>query len=229
MIPTLDARSGLLIANLVPPAYEFPTYEFLTEELQDRDGLRFITKFGILPGPGHHPEFGECFMWQEGHDGTGYGAFNHKDDKGVWRTVQAHLWLYRRLNGPVQDGYELDHVCHEPTLCRPENPRDCPHRSCVRHVVPKTVAENRLRSLSLPGINSRKTHCAGEFAPRDPITNEIIGHDWSIEANVYRVPGTNTIRCEACRVQARKKRNKTNRRVGNPELLRRMRKKRATT
>lgn len=50
-------------------------------------------------------------------------------------------------NGPIPDGYEVDHLCKRPACFRPS------------HLEAVTTAENIARSDGPGGLNSRKTHC----------------------------------------------------------------------
>jgi hypothetical protein len=65
----------------------------------------------------------ECWPW------TGY-----KTDRGYgeWRQgakiVKAHRVAYELLVGPIPEGLEPDHTCHNISGCDKGN--DCPHRAC---------------------------------------------------------------------------------------------------
>lgn len=58
----------------------------------------------------------------------------HKDDRGYgWKrtsdsNVPAHRWMWEQVRGPIPEGYDLHHTCH--------------NRSCVNvmHLVPMTHA-----------------------------------------------------------------------------------------
>jgi len=109
---------------------------------------------------------GTCWLWT-GCTRNGYGQITV--DRKVWST---HIWYWEQLNGPVPEGYELGHICH--------------NRGCVRpdHVRPVTHRENMLESATnFTAINARKTHC-----PK--------GHEYT-EANTYWYQGR-LRRCRAC-------------------------------
>jgi hypothetical protein len=135
------------------------------------------------------PEMGPCLTPDYSPESTGYTQIRAGKGLEAGRMVKkvaTHKWLWEKLNGPVPEGYELDHVCHDYELCKPPRPNLCPHRPCILHVELKTVAENRLRSQSACGHNSRKMHCESKYSPRDA-NGKIIGHDWSIPGNVRTI------------------------------------------
>lgn len=98
-------------------------------------------------------------------DGYGHLRINGKD-------ARAHRASYELHVGPIPEGYELDHTCHDPERCRVP---PCPHRRCVNweHLQPVSRQTNHQRSGA--GMrNADKTHC-----PR--------GHPYDDE-NTYRTP-----------------------------------------
>jgi len=130
-----------------------------------------------------------CIEWTGALYSNGYGAFRVDG-----RTMAAHIWAYERYVGPVPEGLELDHECHNGTRCR-SNP--CRHRACVHveHLKPKTHAEN-LRASHLHG--SKRTE---PKPPRGPHNRDKThckrGHEFT-EENTYR--DANGYRgCRACR------------------------------
>ncbi len=70
-----------------------------------------------------------CWEWTAGKGAKGYGVFYPKHGK----CMVAHLWLYTQIRGPVPEGLELDHRCHNPWCVNPE------------HLEPVTSAENKRR------------------------------------------------------------------------------------
>lgn len=169
----------------------YPTLDYLRTVLTDPAGLRFLAK--LVPGtvPDHNPTLGPCVMWSPtaAKNKYGYGFFRDGD-----RIHNAHRWLYLRLHGPIPDGHELDHVCHDSDHC--PGGWTCPHRRCVAHLEVKTIAENRLRSNSVFAINARKTHCDGKYSPR-AADGTVIGHDWSIPGTV-RIGARGRRECIPC-------------------------------
>lgn len=89
-----------------------------------------------------------CWIWRHVNDGDdGYGK--------VWiagRRVGAHVAVYELLVGPVPEGWQLDHLCHDPKTCAGGS--TCIHRRCVNpaHLEPVVHAENCRR-----GVNAKLT------------------------------------------------------------------------
>jgi len=99
-----------------------------------------------------------CWEWTGVVAKNGYGRFGMPNgEKGL--TFQAHIWSYEHFKGPIPEGMELDHECHDSNICTLAD--NCPHRRCVNpeHVVPKTSRENVLRNNGPSGINARKERC----------------------------------------------------------------------
>lgn len=197
--PTLDIPTPQDVAALV-----YPSLETLTRLLPDDPMThRFLAKIEVGPVPEHAPHLGPCLMWTKA-TARGYAVFRggEMDAKGRRRLMYGHVWLHQQLHPAVPDGYELDHICHEPALCHVPA-ETCPHRRCVLHVQIKTAAANRIRANTAAGRNAAKLRCDGEFAPIDA-TGEKIGHLLTDEygrdtANCYRPPKSpNERKCRAC-------------------------------
>lgn len=92
-----------------------------------------------------------CWIWtgslRGGIPGSdGYGQWYPESNKGP--AINAHVWIYEQIVGPVPLGMELDHfACDNPPCCNPE------------HVRPTTPWENTLRGNSPAAWNAAKTHC----------------------------------------------------------------------
>lgn len=86
----------------------------------------------------------ECWLWI----GTinphpifgGYGVMP-MGERG--KHMPAHRFAYEFLVGPIPDGLEIDHTCHNGSGCTARGP-ECLHKRCVnpRHLEPVTHAEN---------------------------------------------------------------------------------------
>jgi hypothetical protein len=104
----------------------------------------------------------------------------------------AHRAIYELTVGPIPDGMNLDHTCHNrDATCLGGD--ECAHRRCinVEHLEPVTGSENTRRGKSW-AINGTKTHCAQ-------------GHPYD-EANTYVFDGRRHCRtCNNARTAAAKR------------------------
>jgi len=116
----------------------------------------------------------DCIIWPGGRGRGGYGQISIRNAPS--RIVHRYLWLVSGREIP--DGMVLDHICHDPLICRLSE--KCPHRACINldHLMCVTQADNSRRSTNLI-----KTHCKR-------------GHPW-IEENIDTVSGNR--RCILCR------------------------------
>lgn len=101
-----------------------------------------------------HPD--GCWEWRGAVLPNGYGVTKHTGER---RNTYVHRFSYELAFGPIPEGMEIDHLCHDPALC--QRAWACPHRRCVNpsHLRATTHRENTLRGGSLPAIESRQTHC----------------------------------------------------------------------
>lgn len=122
---------------------------------------------------------GDCWVWTGRKTSSGYGNFWISQSS---QHNRAHRWVYELLVGPIPEGTEIDHTCHNGTNCQLNN--DCPHRACVNpaHLEAVTHEENCARGESPLAHHARKTHC-----PQ--------GHPYS-DLNTY-VEGTSR-HCKTC-------------------------------
>jgi hypothetical protein len=107
-----------------------------------------------------------CWLWpQVQPDGYGHITYRDADRKTIHLTV--HRLIYVHLVGDPGDTMVLDHMCHDPDVCKLKS--DCPHRRCCNpaHLNPCPSGDNALRSYSVSGVNALKTHCdhGHEFTP----------------------------------------------------------------
>lgn len=81
-----------------------------------------------------------CWMWQRKPADSGYGQM-----RGYTGQIHVHRFAYELLVGPIPDGLQLDHTCHDPRTCKLK--RKCPHRACCNpaHLEPVTGVVNRSR------------------------------------------------------------------------------------
>jgi hypothetical protein len=119
-----------------------------------------------------------CWLWEGKPNKSGYGQVR---DRGRWPVV--HKIVYEALVGPVPDGLQLDHLCHDPRTCNLGE--ECPHRRCVRpsHMTPVTPKQNTLRSNAVTALNGAKSQCVN-------------GHEFTEENTYIRPKGGRT--CRVC-------------------------------
>lgn len=106
--------------------------------------------------------------------------------------LKAHRVVYELLVGPIPDGLELDHTCHNGTGC--PGGHTCPHRACVNpaHLEPVPGVVNQRRGNGFAGRAARQTECKR-------------GHDLTDPANIK--PNSRGARqCRACSNIARRDR-----------------------
>lgn len=118
---------------------------------------------------------GGCWLWLGGTTGTtsgsAYGRFLPDGQRsGDRKPVLAHRFAYELLEGPIPEGYTLDHLADrcQSTLC--VNPA---------HLEPVTIAENIRRA------RRAITHCRRA------------GHPLSGD-NLYIIPSSGKRVCRAC-------------------------------
>jgi hypothetical protein len=102
---------------------------------------------------------GSCWLWTEGQRVKGYGGIKHEGKR-----VYAHRVAYELLVGPIPEGMDIGHKCHDEAaavgLCN--NPVTCPHHACCNpnHLKPESRSVNLLASpLTQAAINKAKTKC----------------------------------------------------------------------
>lgn len=98
-----------------------------------------------------------CWIWPGAPGGRGYGRWGN-------RGVMAHRAVYELMVGPIPDGHQIGHTCHDLADCA--GGTECPHRLCVnwlRHLSPMVSAANLLASRNtVNAINAAKDHCPKE-------------------------------------------------------------------
>ena len=98
-----------------------------------------------------------CWVWP-GAIASGYGRVGWRENGAAdWAAVHRVVW--QELRGPVPDGADLDHLCHDPSACRVA--KDCQHRKCCNpdHLEPVSRKENLARGGTIPAANSIITEC----------------------------------------------------------------------
>lgn len=68
------------------------------------------------PTPGHWPELGSCWLWTGAISNRGYAVISV-----TGTSKSAHRWAYSTFNGPIPDGFYIDHLCREKTCVNPSH------------------------------------------------------------------------------------------------------------
>ncbi len=121
----------------------------------------------------------DCWLWTGAKTYWGYGLFWNGQ-----KLIPAHRYSYELAKGPIPEGLELDHLCHNRSDCK--GGITCPHRACVNpeHLEAVTTRVNTKRGRSM------RTHCPH-------------GHPYE-GVNLYFGPG-GARRCVACRQESVKR------------------------
>lgn len=94
----------------------------------------------------------ECWDWTRGRTGGGYGTF-YFVIRGIRRSWGAHVVAHEVVNGPVPDGYQVDHRCFRPSCVNPA------HLEAVTGLVNRQRAnQRRLDRLGDTTASAHGTH-----------------------------------------------------------------------
>lgn len=96
--------------------------------------VRFMPKWKLDPETG-------CWNWTGANNGK-YPVFRDASSKGY-----AHRFACGYFNGPIPDGFEVDHRCRNTMCVNPDH----------LEAVPQLI--NNLRSESRSAKQARQTHC----------------------------------------------------------------------
>jgi hypothetical protein len=84
---------------------------------------------------------GECWVWTgaiatSSRGGQQYGQFwdGTQRPSGSYRTVYAHRMSYELAVGPIPDGMQLDHLCHNGLCVRPSHLRVVTNKQNQEHL-----------------------------------------------------------------------------------------------
>jgi hypothetical protein len=84
-----------------------------------------------------------CWWWTKYIGAHGYGLFRLQR-----KSLLAHVLAYTAIRGDIQEGFELDHICHHRSCCNPN------HLELVTHKV------NCSPDRGLHGLRqTSQTHC----------------------------------------------------------------------
>lgn len=102
-----------------------------------------------------------CWMWTGTRSNIyGYGRIKDRRSKNGPIEPMAHRFVYEQVVGPIPNGMQLDHLCHNADAsCTGGG--DCPHRRCVNpdHLEPVPSIVNVFRGKTSAAVNTAKTHC----------------------------------------------------------------------
>lgn len=73
-----------------------------------------------------------CWMWTGSRFGKGYGQFTLRPVPKQRIHVGAHAYSYRLFHGPVPDGMEVMHLCHNKLCVRPDHLKAGTHLENIR-------------------------------------------------------------------------------------------------
>ena len=121
-----------------------------------------------------------CWIWQRYLQPDGYGRCVVKTEDGK-KSMGAHAMMWERVNGPVPEGKELDHLCRVRPCIRPDHiepvtKKENQHRSPFRKLNPQLVAE--MRTLRTEGWTL--VRLAERFHVSVPVVSKVCRHElWS--------------------------------------------------
>lgn len=130
-----------------------------------------------------------CWVWT-GSRWKGYGRLTRGG-----RTYAPHHLTWHAAKGPVPEGLELDHRCHDPNVC---SGGECPHRACVN--------PDHLRAVP-HGVNVRAA-----IKDRCPAGHPLVGDNVYVNPNVKG--GRQCRTCRSARRAAEKQRARDRKRLG---------------
>ncbi len=114
----------------------------------------------------------ECWLWTGGTNGRyGVTGVGRRVD-GTFRSVYAHRVVCASVNGPIPDGYTVDHLCGVTLCCNPA------------HLEAVTQRTNLMRGATVTAHNASVSSC-----PQ--------GHPYD-ESNTGRKPADGSRYCRPC-------------------------------
>lgn len=144
-----------------------------------------------------------CWYWTGNLNTDGYGVFSFGN-----KSVRAHRASFEFFRGPIPEGLQIDHQCHDPKVC--SGGVNCPHRRCVNpnHIEPATVIQNRSEAR---GRTNTPPAIAASLAERRARTACRNGHEYNAD-NTRIDPKSGWRCCRICntaRAREKRERNRT--------------------
>jgi hypothetical protein len=131
-----------------------------------------------------------CLIWNGCRDGDGYGRVQTGVVvNGRVPRKKAHRIAYELWVGPIPEGHEIDHICHNVSNTCPGG--KCLHRRCIEPAHLRAVTGRVNRNAS-PKSNARKIRCKR-------------GHPYTLENTMHNTGGTR--RCRTCFNDRRRERH----------------------
>lgn len=137
-----------------------------------------VNKDGQLPE--HRPELGPCWVWTGSLDKDGYGRLRGVGGRSSL-VISSHRLSWERVNGPLPDNLEFDHLCRNRRCCNPT------HLEAVTHAV-----------------NVKRGNCPSTVLHRAGLCKR--GHVQGQESTYYHKTGPRAGNASYCLVCAREKR-----------------------
>jgi hypothetical protein len=87
-----------------------------------------------------------CWIWTGNVNAQGYGLIL---PNGSEHRLRAHRAAYELTHGPIPEGMDIDHLCHNADADCPGG-ADCRHRRCInpQHLEPVARGENVRRAAT---------------------------------------------------------------------------------
>jgi HNH endonuclease len=126
----------------------------------------------------------ECWPWLGARVRKGYGSFYVGG-----HMLGAHRWIYEQIHGPIAEGMQIDHTCHNTDQrCSGDA---CVHRRCCNpaHLEQATSRENGMRGRTLQAAKAAQTEC-------------IHGHPFDEANTIIRTDRPGTRECRRCAADA---------------------------
>jgi hypothetical protein len=115
---------------------------------------RFVVGHGTRKSPVEYlvDEGTDCWVWQMHKNNKGYGVLKREGKRRY-----AHIVNYEKINGPVPEGLELDHICRNRACVNPSHLEAVTHQINQRRAAKLTVDQvKEIKDLNSKGIGYRR-------------------------------------------------------------------------